>query len=766
MKKNTNQDPNNFDVIVIGSGLGGLSSAALMSKVNNKRVLVLEKHFETGGLTHEFKRGPYSWDVGLHYIGNMSKRLLDIVSGKVFNFVTGGNLKWNKMPDVYDRLIFPDFKIDVKSSCREYRDAFISVFPAEKKAIKKYFRDIHIARVWYLSYFFANFLRNPLKLIFKTICSILAKYNSCTTQEYMNKNIKDEKLRVALTARWGNYGVPPSHSSFAAHAVTEHHYLGGAVFPEGGAERIAVNIEKTIESCGGKILVNREVTEILVKNNRAYGVKVKNLNNSSEVVEYYAPIVISAAGAKNTYLRLIPQSIDLPIKKELNEHFHGFSGLNIYLGLKNSPESMGFKGENIWILDTIKLDGFTGNLEKTIDGMSVYCFVSFPSIKSGTKGGHTADIVSIIPYDYFAGWKTGRWKERENEYYEIKEKITNGVLNLVEKHLPGFKSQIVYKELATPLTFEHFSNTMNGAFYGLPETPGRYRIKDLQVKTPIKGLYLTGTDIISNGIVPALMSGMATVSYINGLFGIASVMAKVFSFKKPKTGNTDSFNANQVESEDKWYGELVGKEIENKNIYKLTFQFEDQLNFIGGQHIKLLVGDGEWRAYSVARVDNKSLTLMIDIRPDGVGANYAKNIQIGHKAFFRMPITDLVYHPSDREPVFIATGTGLIPFLHMMDELKKEGKKTKATVLFGCMSEKDLFIDNLLAPYKEYFDMKLVVVVEKPESDKHFKGRITDYLETSGFDLTEKDFYICGHPHMTEATVNYLRSRGADRIYY
>ena len=99
----------NYDVIVIGSGISGLCSAALLS-MEGKKVLVLEKHFKVGGYTHTFRRQNYEWDVGIHYIGGMHKK--NSFSRKLFDKITDNNLKWNKTDDNYDRIIFPDKSYD------------------------------------------------------------------------------------------------------------------------------------------------------------------------------------------------------------------------------------------------------------------------------------------------------------------------------------------------------------------------------------------------------------------------------------------------------------------------------------------------------------------------------------------------------------------------------------------------------------------------------------------------------------------------------
>ena len=96
-----------YDAIVIGSGLGGLSTASLLTKILKKKVLVLERHYEIGGLTHEFKRGPYSWDVGLHYVGNLTTRPLEKIGFKLFNYITDGKIKWNMMPEISNDFIYP-----------------------------------------------------------------------------------------------------------------------------------------------------------------------------------------------------------------------------------------------------------------------------------------------------------------------------------------------------------------------------------------------------------------------------------------------------------------------------------------------------------------------------------------------------------------------------------------------------------------------------------------------------------------------------------
>ena len=99
----------NYDAIIIGSGMGSLTAAALLSK-EGKKVLVFERHYVAGGFTHVFKRKGYEWDVGIHYIGEVQN--LNSPIRKMFDYVSDGNLKWEDMGEVYDRVIIGDKKDD------------------------------------------------------------------------------------------------------------------------------------------------------------------------------------------------------------------------------------------------------------------------------------------------------------------------------------------------------------------------------------------------------------------------------------------------------------------------------------------------------------------------------------------------------------------------------------------------------------------------------------------------------------------------------
>ncbi|MBP5449805.1 MAG: NAD(P)/FAD-dependent oxidoreductase, partial [Spirochaetales bacterium] len=534
---------NCYDAIVIGSGLGGMATAALLTKINKKKVLVLERHSEFGGLTHEFKRGPYTWEVGLHYVGNLSHNK-ELYSRKMFDFITEGKIKWNPLPEVFEKFHLPDKEIEIRGGLDNYIAEMCRAFPDSRKEIENYVKDIIRVKNWYLNYFYSDFLHGFPAWVYKMLSLRNRDKALMTLSEYLHKYITDPKLRIALAARWGNYGLPPEQVAFAAHSLVEEHNYEGAAYPAEGAGVIGGYIEHVLEEYGSTTRTNAEVTEILVDKKKAYGVRVRDLASADKTeTEYYAPIIVSAVGAMNTYGKLLPQSLNLDIQKKVKAIEPQYSGINVYLGLRESPEKLGIKGENHWFVEMLDIDNYANEWQGVTENKTAYCFLSFPTLKishkEGEKVAHCADVITILPYSLFSKWKGEEWKLHEKEYYELKDKIIDSVLTMIDKYIPGFSDLVCYKEMASPLTFEHFTNQPMGNFYGLPETPERYKIDELRIKTPIKGLYLTGTDILSNGIVPAVMSGMGTAVYINGFFGIIKVMKRLLSYKADAESNAE-----------------------------------------------------------------------------------------------------------------------------------------------------------------------------------------------------------------------------------
>ena len=517
-------EPQEFNAIVIGSGIGGLTVAALLSKLHHKRVLVLEQHFTVGGFTHGFERqGKFHWDVGLHYVGDMDQ---GSTGRAVFDYLTDGELQWRKMPDPFEKFVYPDFTFEVYSDPERFQADLQERFPDEKAAIRQYFQDVQKAVFWYGAHTMLELLPNGLQPLLRSGVRYFGEIARQTTKQYLDRHFCDPQLKALLASQWGDYGLPPAQSCFGVHSLVVTHYFNGGWYPVGGAPAIAGAILPVIERAGGRVLTQRRVTEILVESGEAVGVKAQNGANA-EVETYYAPTVVSDAGAFNTYLKLIPQIYPLPMRRSIQAFPKGGSAATVYLGLKESPQKLGFQGENHWIYTTYDHDAIAQIPPLPADPLPQFGYLSFPSLKDPMAKGHTAEIIAHIDYECFRQWREQPWKRRGKEYADLKAQITQSLIQLVEAHYPGFKDLIEYTELSTPLTVEHFDASDRGAIYGIPCIPERLDQPWAAAKTPLKNLYLTGADTFSLGIMGAMMGGVKTAGLLQGTFGFFKVMAAV-----------------------------------------------------------------------------------------------------------------------------------------------------------------------------------------------------------------------------------------------
>jgi all-trans-retinol 13,14-reductase len=518
------------DVIVIGSGIGGLTLASLLAQLQHKRVLVLERHFQPGGFTHQFSRGKYHWDVGLHYVGQMEKTSL---MRQMFDLVTRSQVEWARLSEPFERFSYPGFEFNVHGDPQRYVADLIGRFPDERAAIRTYFNDVsRAARALTFTALQTN-TQGWLRLLTTAGRLWTGRHLALTTKDYLQLRFRNPMLRTLLASQWGDYGLPPAASAFPVHATIAHHYRNGAYYPVGGAGRIAESVRRIVEDAGGQVLARREVTEIIIEDGRATGVRVRitGTREPRDAVDYYAPIIVSDAGPAATYLRLVPQSHPLTFREELCRFVQQHSPSThvcLYVGFSADPRSLGIGGGNIWIYQDTDHDACFARRSKALEqGAPEQAYVSFPSLRDPQATlAHTAEIITFADYDQFARWRDQPWLHRDEDYAQFKERIAEGLLRLVESRLPGFSSLVAQWELSTPVTNEHFTGHDRGGIYGLTGFAERFNSKSCEwtsVRTPIPGLYLTGVDAMRvAGIVPGMISGIVTLSALPGGLSLAS----------------------------------------------------------------------------------------------------------------------------------------------------------------------------------------------------------------------------------------------------
>ncbi len=501
-----------YDIIVIGSGMGGLTLASLMAQLAGKRVLVLERHFKLGGYTHTFSRNGYKWDVGIHYVGRMAR---DQDCRHFFDLVTNAGVDWYRMPDKFDQFNYPDFAFKVDADPAVYKTDLIKQFPEEASAIRQYFKDVLRVETWFRNELAQSMMPTPIHWGMRKLSASEKEFAMQTTQTYLDKNFKSEKIKALLTSEWGDCGLPPAKSPFALTAMIVSHYFGGGYYPIGSGKSIVDAIVPIVRAHGGDCLINHKVEHIIVERGRAKGVEVTiKAGNRTEAKKFMAPIVVSDAGNAITLGELVPQKYRVPMSESVEKDI--CSSVTVYLGLKTNPRERGFKGENHWIFESYDHNSMFENTLAAPGGKAGGCFLSFPSLKDPSVQKHTAEIIGFLKIDEFAKWSDSEWKNRGREYEDFKDRITKTLIDTVEAKFPGFSEMIDYAELSTPLTISSFTGHHKGAIYGHPMTAEEFSKRTFDPRTKIKNLYLTGSDVVSLGIMGALMGGVVTASRLLG----------------------------------------------------------------------------------------------------------------------------------------------------------------------------------------------------------------------------------------------------------
>ena len=749
-----------YDVIVIGSGIGGLTTAGLLARAAGKRVLVLERHTEPGGLTHTFRRDGASWDVGVHYIGHLGPGS----QGRAyFDYLSGGELEWNRMPDAYDRFVYPGVDLCVSSDPDRYERDLIAAFPTEARAIRRYFKDVRRTISWVTMGFAQGMVPRPIAPLLRAAQRLGGRTATSTTKEYLDAHFRSPELKAVLASQWGDYGLPPSRSAFAVHATIVSHYLEGGWFPKGGSARIARTFEKGIEQAGGAIRVAQEAVEILTENGAAVGVRVLD-HRGAQVRErvYRAPVIVSAVGASNTFNRLLPTSGKIgrltgPARRTLGHLGTGTSAVTVFLRLRDDPRSIDIDGGNIWVNRDLDHERSQEHNASLLEGRPHDVFVSFPSLKSG-EPPHTAELISFCDAKAFRQWAQQPKGRRDPEYSALKERIARGLLELADSAAPGLSDLVDYMEVSTPLTYEHYTAHPAGAFYGPPATPLRYRSAPLGPRTAIPGLLLSGQDAGSTGIMGAMMGGVAAACQVLGPRGYPAITSAL----KEAPPIPDSGGARRL-PEGKHHAVLASKRLLTSSVWEVVLHVEGQIGrWAPGQFARLHVGDDAWRDYSIAGLEDNRLRLLISTRTGGRGSQFIEHAGTGTRTVVELPLGGFRLTASGRRRLFIATGTGIAPMLAMFSQAPGLGHDT---LLFGCRYRNEDLTTKIGSPMPG----RVVRCLSREEVPDTFHGRVTDALaQFAGdpdLDPHSTDVYLCGSAAMVADTRSLLERAGYASVF-
>jgi all-trans-retinol 13,14-reductase len=482
-----NEGKTDFDAVIIGSGLGGLSCAAAFARQGFKP-LVLEQHYVPGGYATTFKRpGGFVFDVSLHSTSVTERERLDkIIPG----FPEIKDIEYIPHPNLY-HVIFPDYDIRVpQKDLQGYINLLVKLFPEEKEGIEGIFEDMKGLGSDISKYSAA---RGKINMnTFAQDYPYLTKSFGKTWGTMLDARIKNIKLKAIISALWGYYGLPPSKLSSLYYAMATISYLQqGGYYIKGTSQKMSNAMKNYIEERGGKVMLRTRVEKILTKDHAAYGVQ------TADKKVYTGKVVVSNANAYDTFHRMLDEGDYLKdYLSKMDRYNVSLSSFQVFLGLKKDiVGELGIKDTEVFYATGYDMEeGFRRAVNAEVENGG-YGLMLYDNLYQdySPKGKNTITLLTLQGYDHWKKYEADYFKGNKDEYRKEKERIADVLIRKAEKNLlPGLSKAIEVKEIGTPLTNVRYTSNYRGAIYGWDQTIDNSAPNRIPHVTPIKNLYLAG----------------------------------------------------------------------------------------------------------------------------------------------------------------------------------------------------------------------------------------------------------------------------------
>ena len=765
-----------YDVVVIGSGLGGLSSAAFLAK-EGKKVLLLERHYVPGGYATSFLRGRFEFEISLHELSGLGDESNPGPLWRMFKELgVADKVEFLPIPDFY-RCVLPDVDVVVPIGRENFEAALCERFPRDAEGIRE-FTDIMFR--FSEEALRANRVGMKMVMEHQEEFPTLLTYFGRSLREVRDPLIKDPAARTVLDVICGYYCNPPSRISFLIYALGTASYIRfGPWHVKGKSQALSQAFMDRIGEMGGEVWLRNGARRILVEEGKVRGVVAQ------DGTEILCPVVVSNANPYVTCLELIGRE-NTPewYLRRLGAWSGGASTVNLYLGVDCPYGDPGLANHETFYSEGYDVDG---NWKKMKAGEvmepSDIAVTAYNTVDDEFSPPGTSSLVCT-----FIAFADPWLKLPPERYFETKQRVAERALDLAERVAPGLRDHIEVIEVATPLTNMRYSRNPAGSIIGFDETFAGSGAVRMPASGPLEGLYFSGAWVnIGGGYEPSLYSGFLAARRVlqdmeEGGAGTEALQKLRKELEKQVEG-AELVETPLVRVERALSGlhpervrlrvsEIIAEAASAKTL-RLTAEEGILPGFRAGQYVNLFCeigGIATSRPYSISSPPGKDFwDLTVRRMPGGFVSDFLLDeVKVGDVLESTGPSGSFYHEPlmDTDDLVFLAGGSGITPFASMIREAAEKGTRLTVQLLYGSRDPEDvIFGDELrkLAAEHPWFTYDLVIS-EPPEG---YGGRcgLLDRETISSLvgEVAGKTFFLCGPALMYALCEEALLSLGVPR---
>lgn len=478
-----------FDIIIIGSGLGGLVTGNILAK-NGFKVGIVEKNKFAGGCLQSFEKDGVIFDTGIHYVGGFGKGQ---VLEKLYNYLgVLPDLSVREMdPEGFDHFIIGTDKYSIPKGYENIRKRLISYFPDEKAGIEKYLAKIKeiadsitLYNLKHTSFTFDNFYE---------------KFEYGNAWDFICSVTHNNKLRQLLAGLNSLYAGTRESSFLFVHALINNHYFEGAYRFVDGSSQIADSLVKNLVKMGGNVFLNNKIVKFNYIGNNIQSIISEEGNEFfadkyiSDIHPYYLMELIGPNVIRNSYrnrIKALPNTISI---------------FSLYIALENAK--VPYMNSNYYYHpegDVWAVDNY--NAEKFPQSFGLYP-VADSIDKKYTRG---ISLLSFINYNEFEQWENSCIENRGSTYKEFKDSKAEKMIEKLKELFPDIANNIKSRVASTPLTLRDYNGTYRGSVYGILKDYQKAQESIFLSKTKIPNLFLTGQNLSLHGFMGVSIGALLT----------------------------------------------------------------------------------------------------------------------------------------------------------------------------------------------------------------------------------------------------------------